>query len=55
MGEHLAVAANQRTGVGYGVAEAVDDAAFVGTIDGLATMITTRVLVAVLPHVSVTT
>ena len=43
------------TGVGYGVVEAVDDAAFVGMIDGAASMITVRVLVAVLPQVSVAT
>ena len=53
MGEHLAVAANQRTGVGYGVVEAVVDAPFAGTIDGVASMIMVRVLVAVLPQVSV--
>ena len=55
MGEHLAVAANQRTGVGYGVVEAVVDAPFAGTIDGVASMIMVRVLVAVLPQVSVAT
>ena len=43
------------TGVGYGVVEAVDDATFVGTIDGLASTITVRVLVLVLPQVSVVT
>ena len=52
MGEHLAVAANQRTGVGYGVVEAVVVAPFAGTIDGVASMMTVRVLVLVLPQVS---
>ena len=54
-GRHGGAGLSHATGVGYGVVEAVDDATFVGTIDGLASTITVRVLVAVLPQVSVAT
>jgi hypothetical protein len=54
-GGHLAVAANQRTGLGYGVVEAVVDAPAAGMIEGDASMITVRALVAALPQVSVAT
>ena len=39
------------TGVGYGVVEAVDDAAFVGMMGGPASTITVRVLVGITPGV----
>jgi hypothetical protein len=62
-GEVLRPGVEPRTGIGYGVvvvavveADAVaGEASFVGTIDGLASMRTMRVLVAVLPQVSVAT
>ena len=43
---------NRGWGFGYRVVEAVVVAPFVGTIDGLASIITVRVLAAVLPQVS---
>ena len=43
---------NRGWGFGYGVVEAVVVAPFAGTIDGVASMMTVRVLVAVLPQVS---
>jgi hypothetical protein len=54
---HRGVELNRGWGFGYEVVEAVVEAivgtTLVGTIDGLASMITVRVLVAVLPQVSV--
>ena len=62
-GRHGGAGLSEATGVSYGVvvvavveADAVaGEAPFAGMIDGLASIITVRVLVAVLPKVSVAT